>query len=201
METKKSNVTTSKKLSGASSVNMKANHFHKLFLEELKDIYWAEKHLTKNLPKLAKGVTTEDLEEAFNNHLEETNEQVVKLERIFEILGEKAVAKKCDAMEGLVEEAMGILEDTEKNTWTRDAALISAAQKIEHYEIASYGILAEFARTMGHDEVVSILEEILEEEKNANDTLNGLAIEGINEEAFNEWNEEGAEEEEETEEK
>ena len=104
-------------------------------------------------------------------------------------------------MEGLVEEAMGILEDTEKNTWTRDAALISAAQKIEHYEIASYGILAEFARTMGHDEVVSILEEILEEEKNANDTLNGLAIEGINEEAFNEWNEEGAEEEEETEEK
>ena len=109
--------------------------------------------------------------------------------------------KKCDAMEGLVEEAMGILEDTEKNTWTRDAALISAAQKIEHYEIASYGILAEFARTMGHDEVVSILEEILEEEKNANDTLNGLAIEGINEEAFNEWNEEGAEEEEETEEK
>ena len=155
METKKSNVTTSKKLSGASSVNMKANHFHKLFLDELKDIYWAEKHLTKNLPKLAKGVTTEDLEEAFNNHLEETNEQVVKLERIFEILG----------------------------------------------EIASYGILAEFARTMGHDEVVSILEEILEEEKNANDTLNGLAIEGINEEAFNEWNEEGAEEEEETEEK
>lgn len=89
----KSNVTTSKKLSGASSVNMKANHFHKLFLDELKDIYWAEKHLTKNLPKLAKGVTTEDLEEAFNNHLEETNEQVVKLERIFEILGEKAVAK------------------------------------------------------------------------------------------------------------
>jgi ferritin-like metal-binding protein YciE len=195
METKKSSATTSKKLSGESSVQMKANPFHKLFMDELKDIYWAEKHLSKSLPKLAKGVTTEDLEEAFNNHLEETNEQIKKLERVFELLGEKAVAKKCDAMEGLVEEAQGILEDTEKDTWTRDAALISAAQKIEHYEIASYGVLTEFARTMGHDDVVSILEEILDEEKTANETLNELALGGINEEAFNEWNEDGEEEE------
>ena len=176
METKKSNVTTSKKLSGASSVNMKANHFHKLFLDELKDIYWAEKHLTKNLPKLAKGVTTEDLEEAFNNHLEETNEQVVKLERIFEILGEKAVAKKCDAMEGLVEEAMGILEDTEKNTWTRDAALISAAQKIEHYEIASYGTLRQFAETLGLEEAAELLQITLDEETAADETLTEVAV-------------------------
>ena len=130
METKKSNVTTSKKLSGASSVNMKANHFHKLFLDELKDIYWAEKHLTKNLPKLAKGVTTEDLEEAFNNHLEETNEQVVKLERIFEILGEKAVAKKCDAMEGLVEEGLIPLDKAGADKARADVAALTVMEAL-----------------------------------------------------------------------
>lgn len=194
METKKSSKTQSKKLSGDSKITMKKNPFHKLFLDELKDIYWAEKHLSKNLPKVAKAATTEDLEAAFNDHLAETNEQIKKLDRVFELLGEKAVAKKCDAMEGLVEEAMGIIEDTEEGTWTRDAALISAAQKIEHYEIASYGILTEFAKTMGHDDAASILKEILEEEKGANDTLNQLAVDSINEEAFNEGNDEGSEE-------
>jgi ferritin-like metal-binding protein YciE len=130
------------------------------------------------------------LKNAITDHLHETEEQVKKLERVFELIGEKAQAKKCEAMEGLVNEASGIIDETEKETYTRDAALIMAAQKVEHYEIATYGSLAEFARTMGHDDVVSILEEILEEEKEADKKLNELATETINEMARSEWTEE-----------
>jgi len=127
------------------------------------------------------------LKTSVNEHLQETEEQVRKLERVFELIGEKPQAKKCDAMAGLVEEVTGIIEETEKDTYTRDAALIMAAQKVEHYEIASYGSLAEFAKTMGHTDVVSILEEILEEEKNADQKLNDLAVGSVNEMARNEW--------------
>jgi ferritin-like metal-binding protein YciE len=130
------------------------------------------------------------LKNAITDHLHETEEQVKKLERVFELIGEKAQAKKCEAMEGLVDEASGIIDETEKETYTRDAALIMAAQKVEHYEIATYGSLAEFARTMGHDDVVSILEEILEEEKEADKKLNELATGTINEMARSEWTEE-----------
>ncbi len=169
------------------------NLFHDLFLDELKDIYWAEKHLVKNLPKIIKAATTPELKDAVSDHLRETEEQVKKVERVFELIGEKAQAKKCDAMSGLVEEASSIIEETEKGSYTRDAALITAAQKVEHYEIASYGALAAFAKTMGHNEAATILAEILEEEKNANDGLNDLAVKSINEMAMGEWTTESSE--------
>src|SRR5689334_570052 len=136
-----------------------------LFTDEIKDIYWAEKHLTKALPKLQKAATTEELKEAFATHLEQTQEHVSRLERVFGLLDQKAQAKKCDAMAGLVEESQGIIEDTEAGTATRDVGLILAAQKVEHYEIATYGGLAQLARTMNREDIADILEETLAEEK------------------------------------
>ncbi len=154
-----------------------------LFENGLKDIYWAEKALTKALPKMAKNATSSELVEAIENHLVETEEQVQKLEQVFEILGKKAVAKKCEAMAGLVKEGEEIIKDTEKGP-QRDAGIISAAQKVEHYEIASYGTLRAFAHTLGLEDAASILEEILEEEKNADQTLTEVAESTINVEAL-----------------
>jgi ferritin-like metal-binding protein YciE len=175
---------------GEKKMTKGENLFHDLLIDGLKDMYWAEKHLVKNLPKLSKAATTDALKNSINEHFHETEEQVKKLERVFELIGEKPQAKKCDAMEGLVSEAASIIEETEKETYTRDAGLIMAAQKVEHYEIATYGSLKEFAKTMGHADVVSILEEILEEEKNADLKLNELAIESVNDMARGEWTEE-----------
>lgn len=120
-----------------------------LFIDELKDIYWAEKHLASALPKLIKGATSEDLKQTITTHLEETKNQITRLESVFESVGEKAAAKKCLAMEGLLKEATELLSDTEKGTEVRDVAIISAAQKVEHYEIASYGTLRTLAGTLG----------------------------------------------------
>src|ERR1700710_1162324 len=141
------------------------------FHDEIKDIYWAEKKLVQTLPKLAKAATSEELRDAFNNHLEETKEHVSRLEQVFDLLGEKAQAKKCDAMEGITEEGASVIEDTEEGTYTRDVALILAGQKAEHYEIATYGGLAQIARTLGHDDVAKILETTLQEEKETDETL------------------------------
>lgn len=154
-----------------------------LFIDEIKDIYWAEKHLTKALPKMQKAASSEDLQEAFESHLAETQEHVTRLEKIFELLGEKAVAKKCDAMAGLVEEAQGIIEDTEEGTATRDVGLIMAAQKVEHYEIATYGSLATLAKVLGHNDALDILLETLEEEKECDEDLTNIAENDINHEA------------------
>src|SRR5262249_11527333 len=137
------------------------------FIDELKDIYWAEKHLVKALPKMQKAATTEQLQNAIADHLQATEEQVQRLEQVFELLEEKPVAKKCDAMAGLVEEGQGILEDTGEGTATRDVGIIMAAQKIEHYEIATYGGLVQLALTMGMDDVADILQQTLDEEKEA----------------------------------
>ncbi|HEY4338000.1 MAG TPA: ferritin-like domain-containing protein [Puia sp.] len=156
------------------------------FHDEIKDIYWAEKKLVQTLPKLAKAATSEDLRTAFTNHLEETKEHVSRLEQVFELLGEKAQAKKCDAMEGITEEGASIIEDTDEGTATRDVALILAGQKAEHYEIATYGGLAQIAETLGLDEIASILEATLEEEKAADETLTGLAEGSINQQATQE---------------
>src|SRR5437868_3337832 len=148
MQTKKSgngSQRTEKKNSYGPSERKMAkgeNLFHDLFIDGLKDMYWAEKQLVKSLPKLIKASTTDPLKNAIQDHLQETEEQVKKLERVFELIGEKAQAKKCDAMQGLVDEAGNIIAETEKETYTRDAALIMAAQKVEHYEIATYGSLA-----------------------------------------------------------
>ena len=137
----------------------------KLFTDEVKDIYWAEKHLAKALPKMAKGATSEELRGAIETHISQTETHISRLEEVFGILGVKPQAKKCDAMAGLIEEGSGILEDTEAGTMTRDAGIISAAQKVEHYEIATYGTLRVLANTLGMPDAAEILEITLEEEK------------------------------------
>jgi ferritin-like metal-binding protein YciE len=136
-----------------------------LFVEELKDIYWAEKHLMKALPKMAKASTSEELAGAFENHLAQTEQHVNRIEQVFEQLEMAARAKKCEAMEGLVMEAQQAIEDTDKGTATRDAALIISAQKVEHYEIASYGSLVQLAKTIGLNDSIDLLQQTLDEEK------------------------------------
>ncbi|TCJ17812.1 ferritin-like domain-containing protein [Flaviaesturariibacter flavus] len=153
---------------------------NELFVEELKDIYWAEKHLTKALPKMAKAATSPELTDAFNTHLEQTQEQIGRVEQVFEILGMPARAKKCEAMSGLVEEAQQGIEDTPKGSSVRDAALIICAQKVEHYEIAAYGSLVQLAKTIGQNEIANLLAETLSEEKETDQILTELAETGIN---------------------
>jgi ferritin-like metal-binding protein YciE len=151
-----------------------------LFIDELKDIYWAEKHLTKALPKMAKAATSEELRGAFEDHLEVTMTQIERLEEVFELLEIPARAKKCEGMEGLVKESQSIMEEMPKGTAARDAGLIISAQKVEHYEIAAYGSLVQLAKTMGMQEISEILNETLEEEKETDQLLTELAVSGIN---------------------
>ncbi|MFL5744169.1 MAG: ferritin-like domain-containing protein [Niastella sp.] len=163
------------------------------FIESLKDIYWAEKRLTKALPKLQKAATTQELKAAIEEHLSQTQEHVSRIEEAFQMMGKKAQAKKCEAMEGLVKEGESILEETEKGSMTRDAGIISAAQKVEHYEIATYGTLVTLAKTMGEEDVAQLLAQTLEEEKQTDETLTSIAEGGINWEAEQEEEEEGEE--------
>ncbi|WP_339880732.1 ferritin-like domain-containing protein [uncultured Algoriphagus sp.] len=164
----------------------KESKFKQLFIDEIKDIYWAEKHLVKALPKMSKGATSSILAEAIDKHLTETQEHVSRLEQVFESMGLKPQAKKCEAMDGLVKEAQSILEDTDADTMVRDAGIIIASQKVEHYEIASYGSLVALARKMGMKEAASLLSETLEEEKKADSDLTKLAKSEINELAVSE---------------
>lgn len=166
-----------------SSENQNYPLLEKFFIDQLKDIYWAEKALTKALPKMAKAATTEQLKDAFTDHLEATKEQVTRLEQVFQMLGKKAQAKKCEAMEGLNKEAESIIEDTEEGSMTRDVALIIAAQKVEHYEIATYGGLTQLAKTMGMEEIGEILGQTLQEEKETDELLTYIAENDINMEA------------------
>lgn len=153
------------------------------FHDEIKDIYWAEKHLVKTLPKMKKAATSSELQKAFVDHLEITREHVSRLEQVFELLGHKPQAKKCDAMEGITKEGESIIEDTHEGTATRDVGLILAAQKVEHYEISTYGGLAQLARTLGNDDVAKILEKTLAEEKEADESLTAIAEDKVNYEA------------------
>ena len=155
----------------------------KFFTDSLKDIYWAEKHLTKALPKMQKAATTEELKSAIGEHLTQTEEHVTRLEHVFELIGKKAQAKKCDAMEGLIKEGDSIVEETEDGSMTRDAGIIMAAQKVEHYEIATYGGLVQLAKTMGMEEAAGILKQTLEEEKQTDQGLSEIAENNINWEA------------------
>lgn len=154
-----------------------------LFVDELKDILWAEKHLLKAMPKMAKGATSEELRSSIELHITETENQIKRLEQVFEMLGQKATAKKCEAMEGLVEEGKSMMEETEDGSLTRDAAIISSSQKMEHYEIASYGTLRTLANTLGLTEAAALLEETLEEEKNTDVKLTTIAENFVNESA------------------
>jgi ferritin-like metal-binding protein YciE len=172
---------------------MQASQLMKLFEDSLKDIYWAEKALTKALPKMIKNATSAELIEALENHLGETEVQIERLEEVFGLLEKKPVAKKCEAMEGLIKEGQGIMEECEDGAMM-DAGIISAGQKIEHYEIASYGTLRTFASTLGLDDVAALLEETLEEEKAADEKLTEVAVTAINVQAAEEEKEEEEEE-------
>jgi ferritin-like metal-binding protein YciE len=155
----------------------------KLFMDQLKDLYYVEKTLIKALGKMAKRATTEELGNIFLEHQEVTQEQLGRLDRIFEILGKRAQAKKCPVMDGLQEEGDEMMSETEEDTLTRDVALIITAQKVEHYEIASYGCLSTLARTYGMQEVADLLQETLDEEKDADQQLTYIAENNINFEA------------------
>lgn len=159
------------------------------FHGELKDILWAEKHLVSHLPKMKKAATSPELQQAFSDHLEATKEHVSRLEKAFELLGYKAVAKKCDAMDGILKEGAGIIEDTEAGTSTRDVGLILAGQKVEHYEIATYGGLTQLARTLGHEDVAEILATTLSEEKEADELLSSIGENNVNYQAAEETEE------------
>lgn len=175
--------------SKAASYNEESK-LKELFVEELKDIYWAEKHLLKALPKMAKAATSEELADAFTTHVAQTEEQVTRVEQVFEILEMAARAKKCDAMEGLVKEGQQAIEDTDEGTATRDAALIISAQKAEHYEIASYGSLVQLAKTIGLNDAAELLQLTLDEEKQTDVLLTELAVSSVNINAENEPKEE-----------
>ncbi len=156
-----------------------AKSLRDLFEDGLKDIYWAEKALTKALPKMAKNATAPELKKTIENHLEETTGQISRLEEIFKLIGKKAVAKKCDAMAGLIEEGESIMEETQIGD-VRDAGIIAASQKVEHYEIATYGTLYAFATALNEDEVSRLLLDTLKEEKNADGKLTEIALAHIN---------------------
>jgi len=175
--------TGAKNATKSKTGKMENSEFHEFFVDELKDIYWAEKHLSKALPKMKKAATSPELAAAFEKHTEETKNHIATLEQVFQLLDEKAQAKKCDAMEGLVKEAESIIEDTEADTMIRDAALILAAQKVEHYEIATYGTLVVFAQNMGHNDVAELLQFTLDNEKATDVALTEIAVSAINEQA------------------
>ena len=191
--TTKSSGTSSAKRGQSNGMESDQEQRHpmleKFFIDELKDIYWAEKHLVKALGKLAKKATTEELQQAFEDHQAATEEHVERLEQVFEMFGTKAQAKKCEAMAGLTAEADNIIEDTESGTMTRDVGLIIAAQKVEHYEIATYGSLVQLANTMNLSEIAEILEQTLEEEKETDQLLTSIAENNINMEAETEGEE------------
>jgi len=180
--------TSQKKASSSAETEestISESKLQKLFEDELKDIYWAEQALTKALPKMSKKATSEDLKDALDSHLKETQGQIKRLEKIFKLIGVPARAKKCEAMAGLVKEATEIMSDSEEGAM-RDAGIISAGQKVEHYEIASYGTLRTFAQILQLDDVAELLEATLDEEKAADEKLTEVATSAINLEAAQE---------------
>lgn len=180
MATKQSKSTTSQKMPDDSSALME------FFVDSLKDMYWAEKNAVKTMPKMAKKATSEELRSALETHLAETENQVTKLEQVFASLDQKAQAKKCDAMEGLIKESESIISETEDGTMTRDVGIIAAAQKMEHYEIASYGTMRTLADTLGLPEASELLSQILEEEKKTDVLLTQIAEGFVNQSAMGE---------------
>ena len=154
---------------------MPVKSMHDLFVEELRDIYHAEKQITQALPKMAKAATTPELKQAFELHLEQTRGQIERLDQMFEQLDLPKRAKKCEAMEGLLEEARAAMEEIEDAT-VLDVGMIINAQKVEHYEIAGYGSLVALAKQLGHDKAAQLLDETLAEEKETDRKLNEVAL-------------------------
>ncbi|MDR3534041.1 MAG: ferritin-like domain-containing protein [Rhodopila sp.] len=154
-----------------------------LLLSFMQDIYYAERQILKALPKMAKAAANPQLKEAFTHHREETQGQVERLQKAFEVLGKRARGVTCEAINGLIEEGEEVIEEFPEGS-VRDAGLAACAQAVEHYEIARYGALIAWARTVGQKEIVSLLEETLAEEKKADTLLNQLASKEINQQAF-----------------
>lgn len=165
-----------------AAANGEANtpYLEKFFINQLKDMYYAEQHLVKALGEMQKATTTEELEDAFEHHQKQTERHIKRLERVFKMIGATAATKKCDAIEGLISEARSIISETKEGTATRDAALIIAAQKIEHYEIATYGSLVQLALTMDLERVAEVLEKTLQEEEETDQELTMIAETFIN---------------------
>jgi ferritin-like metal-binding protein YciE len=155
---------------------MKVESLRDLFVEQLQDLYSAEQQLIKALPKMAKASSSEELRAAFEDHLGQTRQHAQRIETIFEQMGEKMAAKKCKGMEGLVKEGSEVLEE-DMEDGIKDAAIIAAAQRVEHYEIAGYGCVHAYAERLGEEKAASLLEQTLEEEKQADELLNGIAEE------------------------
>jgi ferritin-like metal-binding protein YciE len=155
---------------------MKVESLKELYIEQLRDLYNAEQQLIKALPKMAKAAASEELKHAFEEHLGQTRQHAQRIETIFEGLGEKVTGKKCKAMEGLVEEGGEVIKE-DMTAGIKDAALIAAAQRVEHYEIAGYGCVHAYAIRLGDRDAANLLGETLEEEKEADQTLNGIAEE------------------------
>jgi len=178
------NTTKSSKTSSSKTAAKKdaAKDLKDLFEDSLKDIYW-EKALSKALPKMQKNATDPKLKKAIGDHLEETKEQITRLEDCFKSLKKKAQAKKCDAMQGLLDEGKSIMEETEPGA-VRDAGIIAAAQKVEHYEIATYGTLAAYAKILKEKDCLKYLIETLDEEKNCNNLLTKIADTNLNSKAM-----------------
>lgn len=171
-----SKAKSSKKIPASSDA---AENLREFLISGLQDLYWAENALVKNLPKMSANATSPKLVEALESHLQETENQVMRLQDAFKAMGEKVKGEKCDAMDGLLKEAKSIMEETEQGA-IRDAAIIAAAQKVEHYEIASYGTMATYAKLLGEKEVLKLLKETLNEEKTCDKDLTKLAISEIN---------------------
>ncbi len=182
--TKKS--TTKKKSPANAGVGKGNSLLHKYFVDSLRDIYYAEKAITKALPKMKKAATSEELKQAFEDHLTMTHEQISRLEEVFTSIEEKARGKKCEAIEGIIKEGEEVIEDTDEDTATRDVGLIMSAQKVEHYEIASYGGLVQLAQTLGFEEAAELLQITLDEEKETDAALTGIAENNVNYEASEE---------------
>ncbi len=179
-------MTSIAKIFGLEGNEAQTSGLQELFINELKDIYWAEQELVDSLQKLADSATTDELKIAFGNHLEETKLHVIRLKRVFEIIGVPDETEKCEAMAGLIDEADDLIDDTESDTLVRDVALISAAQKVEHYEIATYGTLRTLAEVLGYSDVAELLDQTLEEEKNADSMLTEIATGWLNNSARSE---------------
>lgn len=175
-----------KKKGGQQGSDEHATYLQKFFSDQLKDMYYAEQEVLKALPELKSAATTEELEDAIEEHALQTRRHIKRLEKIFHMIGLRPEGKRCEAMDGIIKECKTIIRDTEENTMTRDAALIIATQKIEHYEIASYGGLVALALTMGLGRAADILDKTLAEEMDTDQMLTDIAENYINVEAEHE---------------
>jgi len=166
--------------SNGAGTPKKETMLFKFFHDQLKDVYYAEQQLVKALEEMKKACTTEELEDAFDNHCTQTSKHISRLEKVFAMIGKTPEGKKCEAMDGLIKEANSIIKETKQGSMTRDAALIIAAQKAEHYEIATYGGLVQLAMTLGKQNAATLLDKTLQEEEDTDRLLTDIAEQHIN---------------------